>query len=268
MPSQMGEEDFRKLIHAKYPQYFTHVENLVGFAEESMGKFKGASVTAYHTVLWLILARAFKSLDSTRRLCELALCEDAGVILRSLLNLLAITRWISQEPENRARKYLGWYWIQMHKDAGMHPEQVPAAWVAEIKRHYEDSKKLFEYNDKKGKARIAKKWHQPEADNIEDLFKQVNLELEYDEAYRILSGLEHSDATAYFSMIIGMEKGADTRSLDVHNDLFVPHYLRNTFQYFADIFDICNQALCLADGEQFRLLRDEAIGFFKADMKK
>ncbi len=267
MPEEPNEEEFRRSVYQKYPSHFEHVWNLFGFAQQAMSTFSKANVSAYQTVLWLVLAKAFKSFDSIRRLCEIAHCEDVGVILRSLLNLLAIVRWISLDPQKRASKYLAWHWVEMQKDAEKHKDRVPPEWIADIEKHYQKAKKLFEYKDSDGNVRVAKKWHQPEAQTIEDLFRQVDLELQYEEAYRVLSSLEHSDATAYFAMIVGMEKGADTRSLNVHNDLFVPHYLRNAFQYFADIFRICNQGLDITAGKQFEEIAENGIAFFRAEMK-
>jgi len=266
MTKLLDEKQFRSAICQKHQPYFNHTWNLFEFAQEAMGTFSKANVTSYETVLWLVLARAFKSFDSIRRLCEIAHCEDAGVILRSLLNLLAIVRWISIEPEKRAPKYLAWYWIEMRKDAEINKTRIPPEWVQKIEKHYAKSKRLFEYKDGRGKDRMAKKWHQPEAHNIEDLFKQVDLEKQYEEGYRILSGLEHSDATSYFAMVAGMEKGENTRSLSLHNDLFVPHYLRNAFQYFADIFRICNKGLNLAGEERFEATVQAGLEFFRTEM--
>lgn len=88
MSQPLDEAQFRRSIYEKYREHFDHLYRLHQFTEQAIANFKSSAATAYEVSLWLILARAFKSFDSIRRLCEVALCEDAGVILRSLLNLL------------------------------------------------------------------------------------------------------------------------------------------------------------------------------------
>ncbi len=263
----MNEHEFRQSIYQKYQKHFDHLYRLHQFAEEAMCNYKDLAATAYETSLWLIFARAFKSFDSIRRLCEVVLCEDAAVVLRSLLNLLVVTRWISLDPQKRASKYLAWYWIEMHSDAEQFKDRIPPEWMPIIQNHYEDAKRQFEYKDAKGRHRLAEKWYEPDAYTIRDLFAQVDLEKQYEEGYKPLSGVEHSDATAYFAMIAPMQKDGDEKRLEVHSDLFVPHYLRNVFQYFADVFRICNQALSVADAEKFEEIVAAGINFYEADME-
>ncbi len=267
MSQPMDEAQFRKSIYEKHREHFDHLYRLHQFAEEAMSNYKGRAATAYETSLWLILARAFKSFDSVRRLCEVTLCEDAAVILRSLLNLLVVTRWISIDPQNRASKYLAWYWIEMYTAAEQFKDRIPPEWMPIIQKHYEEAKRRFEYKDARGRTRLAKKWYEPDAHTIYDLFVQVDLERHYHEGYRPLSGIEHSDATAYFAMIALMEKAADERRLEVHSDLFLPHYLRNSFQYFAEVFRICNQVLGVAESKKFEEIAAAGIKFHKTDMK-
>lgn len=266
MSAYMTEDEFRESIVKKYQGSFYQVSKLHHFVQEWMSTAK-VNVSPYRNVLWLVLAKGFKSFDSVRRLCEIAYCEDAGILLRSLLNLLAIVRWISLDPPVRSAKYLGWFWIEMRKDAERHKDIVPPDWIAQVEKHYESARRIFEYKDGEGNVRMARKWHQPEAHTIEDLFKQTDLEEQYEDGYRLLSGVEHSDATAYFPMIVGMEKGADTRSMNVHDDRFVPDYLRNAFQYFADIFRICNGGLGMVAAGTFEELANEGMEFFRGQSK-
>jgi hypothetical protein len=89
----------------------------------------------------------------------------------------------------------------------------------------------------------------------------------YEQGYAPLSGIEHSDTTAYFGMLVTMGKAGEKGRLEVHSDLFVPHYLRNAFQYFAEIFRIVNGALPFADAKQPEEIVAAGIDFYKADMK-
>lgn len=222
MSDPMTEDEFRKSLINKYPDHFDHFYALYWFADDACRNYRGFSSTAYHASLSLIFAKAFKSYDSIRRLLEVASCEDAGVILRSLLNLLGVTRWISLDPEKHSKKYLASYWLAMQSDAERFKDRFPALWISDIQKHYDRIKQLFEYTDAKGKTRRAKWWYQPEASTIRDLFVQVGLEKQYDEGYGPLSGIEHSDATAYFGMVAGMDKSRDDRKLEIHSHLHIP----------------------------------------------
>ena len=95
----------------------------------------------------------------------------------------------------------------------------------------------------------------------------MGLEKQYEEGYRSLSGVEHSDALAYFPMVAEAERKEDERKLEIQSDLFVPHYLRNGFQYFADIFRTCNKTIALADATQLERTVREGMKFYEADMR-
>lgn len=267
MSEPITEEEFRQGIVEKHREHFDHIYGLHQFAEEAIRKYRGLSKTAYHASLSLIFPKAFKSFDAIRRLCEIASCEDAAVILRSLLNLLAVTRWISLSPHERAGRYLAWYWIAMYSDANQFKNRFPAQWIPVIRTHYDRAKSQFEYKDAKGKVRMAEKWYEPDARTIRDLFVQVGLEKHYEEAYRPLSGVEHSDCTAYFAMVAEAERSVGEKRLEVQSDLFVPHYLRNAFQYFGEIFRICNKTNPLADTTKLEEIIGVGIKFFENDMK-
>jgi hypothetical protein len=267
VPGPISEDDFKAKVYLAHRVHFDHVFRLHRVAEGTMLSYRNQTVTAYEASLSLIFPRAFKSYDSIRRLCEIASCEDAAVILRSLLNLLVVTRWISLEPSVRAKKYLHWYWVQMHLDAQRLNGIVPPELVPFIQQKYDRVKTQFEYVDKKGKLKRATKWYEPEASNIRDLFVQVGLEKQYEEGYRPLSGVEHSDSTAFFAMVRGMDQTGTERRLEVQSDLFVPHYLRNAFQYFGDIFELCNRTIPLADDAELKAILAAGKAFYKADME-
>jgi hypothetical protein len=142
------EEQFKATLYANYRDRF-----------EAIATFKGFVTDEYYDALVLIFPRAYKSYDSIRRLCEVALCEDAAVILRSLLNLLVVTRWISLRLHSRASKYLGWYWVEMHRETEKSKFPVPPQHLAEIKTQFARVKVRFEYRDAKGKIRMPAQWY-------------------------------------------------------------------------------------------------------------
>jgi hypothetical protein len=268
----LTEDEFRERTVNKYREHFNQVYGLLEFAQESISKYKysGSWPTPYHRCLTLIFPRAYKSFDAIRRLCEVASCEDAGVILRSLLNLLVVSRWISIEPDRdrRARKYLTWYWIAMQSDVQKFGLGVAPQAISYIQTHYDRAKKQFEYQDGKGNTQMPKQWHQPETQTLRDMFGEVGLEKHYEEAYKPLSGIEHSDATAYLPMLMSMEQTKeDEVRLEILNDVNVPDYLRNAFQYFGEIFKLCNEGGRLGNGTRLQQILSDGVEFYKAEMQ-
>ena len=267
MPAQMDEQQFKESVVAKFREHFDHFYRLHQFAEAALQEYRGFTKDHYFAALQAICPRAFKSFDAIRRLCEVASCEDAAVVLRCLLNLMAVTRWISRDPQRRAKKYLAWYWIELHRQAEQFPGRIPPAWVVDIRKNFDAVKSQFEYGDAKGKIKLVKHWYRPDVHTIFDLFKEVDLELHYEEAYRPLSGTEHSDVMTYFAMFANAEKRDGETKLEIQSDSFVRSYLRNGFQYFADIFGICNKTMALADDKQFQEIVAAGITFYQADLE-
>ena len=57
------------------------------------------------------------------------------------------------------------------------------------------------------------------------------------------------------------------RKLAIQSDLFVPHYLRNAFQYFADIFRTCNKTVAFTDEKQLEQTVTAGMKFYDSDMR-
>src|SRR5207249_4411536 len=184
-----------------------------------------------------------------------------------LLNLLVVTLCISIDPQKRAAKYLAWYWMDMYEFAQRFKDRIPPECMPVIQKNHARVKKQFEYKDANGKTKEAKKWYEPEAHTIFDLFVQVDMKKHYEEGYAPLSGIEHTDTTAFFGMLVPMGKAGEKGRLEVHSDLFVPHYLRNAFQYFAEIFRIVNGVLPIADAKQLEEIVAAGIDFYRTDMQ-
>jgi len=267
MPNEMHEEDFAQSIYAKHQAHFDHYHRLQMFSQECLTKYRGFTKDAYYAAVQLILPRAHKSFDAIRRLCLLASCEDAAVVLRCLLNLMAVTRWLSVDPQKRAGRFLAWYWVELHRLAEKDPTIFPPHWLPVIENKFAAVKSAFEHKDAKGKVKIVKHWYQPEANGLIDLFRQVDLEKHYDEAYRPLSGTEHSDVMAYFAMFANAKKTNGETQLEIQSDSFACTYLRNGFQYFGDIFVICNKTMALADPAKLEEIINAGIEFYRADMQ-
>jgi hypothetical protein len=151
----------------------------------------------------------------------------------------------------------------MKVDADKFSSLVPRSWNPVIQSHFDALRPQFE-----SKGKLVKHWYQPIAMSIRDIFDQADLSKHYEEAYSPLSAIEHSDINTFFAMTQQMEGGGNHRQLAVQSDLFVPHYLRNAFQYFGDIFRICNKTIPLTDGLQLEQTIKAGLAFHKADMQK
>jgi hypothetical protein len=264
----MDEEQFKATIIQKYQGHFDHYYRLHQLAQASLVNYRAFTNTHYETALQYISPRAFKSFDSIRRLCEVALCEDAAVILRCLMNLMAITRWISVEPEKRAKKFLGWFFVELNERVEEYPEKFSAEAITSIRKRFESEKSQFEFVNRKGKPDFARAWYQPDVHSIYDLFKEVDLGPLYETDYRALSGTEHSDVMAYLPMFRNAEIVDGERKLEIQNDQYVRKFLRGAFQYFADILGTCNKTIPLVDPKALHEIVAAGLEFYKADAIK
>jgi hypothetical protein len=265
MPEPISDVEYAAQIVAKYREHFDHYYSLHQFAQAALMSHRSLVKDYYHAALVYIAPRAYKSFDSIRRLLEVVACEDAAVVLRCLLNLMAVNRWISLDKEKRAKKFLGWYWVELQERAAQRPDMFPATEIANIQKRFDAEKSQFEVT-RKGQIVLVDQWYQPAVNNIFELFKEVGLEREYREAYATLSGIEHSDVMAFFPMFAGAVFEGGERKLAIQSDMFVRNYLRNGFQYFADILGTCNKTIPFTDGEGLQKIVDAGMAFYRADL--
>lgn len=267
MAEPITEEQMRRAMRDKYTDHFGYARGLFEFAQEKLGKFEATADTPFKMALVLITGKAFKSHYAILNLCEIAHTEDAGILLRSLFNLLVIVRWMSyRDSEPKARRYLGWFWVAM-KDPLKQPFiKVNPKMQEFIEAEYGNHKALFEYRDRQGQLKMAKKWYEPLVDNLEKMAEEVDLKEHYEGLYRPLSSIEHSDALAYFGMISEMEKRGDSKSLAMHSDLFVPVYLRNAFQYFGEILETWDRTVNAVPEPRLTEFLRGGVDFFKKEV--
>jgi len=261
----MDEEQYKTMIVEKYQGDFHHCYRLHQFVQAALQNNKWFTKNHHDAALLYIRPRSFKAYDSVRRLCEVAACEDAAVVLRSLVNLRAVARWISLiDPEKRSKKYLAWYWIERHERATESPAKFSAADIANIQARFDVEKTQFEFINKKGKPAFAKTWYQPEAMTIFDLFQQAGIEDVYERAYRPLSATEHSDVMAYLPMFANAKMVDGETKLEIQSDSNVATYLQAAFQSFADILRTCDMTIPLAEGTELRDIVIAGMEFYKS----
>jgi Family of unknown function (DUF5677) len=261
----MTEEEFRSSLIEKYRVDFDHCYRLHQFVQATLQNNKWFTKNHYDAALLYIRPRSFKAFDAVRRLCEVALCEDAAVVLRCLVNLMAVTRWISLIPDKRAKKYLAWYWIERHERVARRPDRFSAEQIAVVQKHFDTEKSQFEFTNSKGKLVLARNWYQPEVNNIFEMFKEVGLEQVYENSYRPLSATEHSDVMAYFAMFAKAEMIDGETKLEIQSDANVSVFLRTAFHCFADILAVCDKAVPLSDGKELSEIIAAGLAYYKND---
>ncbi len=263
----LDDFQFRADVIKRHREHFAHCFNLLLFAQTSLQNYRCLTTSHYDVVLSYIWPRAFKSFDAVRRLCEVAACEDAAVVQRCLMNLMAVTRWISIDPGKRASKYLGWYWVELHERAEQYPAKFDAMGTANIRRMFDQEKMQFEFINKKGKPDFARHWYQPEVRSIYDMFVEVGLRDVYEKDYRDLSATEHSDVMAYYAMFTNAEVGNGEFGLPLQSESNVRKLLRSSFQYFADILGLCNRTIPIADAKNLYEVVAAGMTFYASEAK-
>src|SRR5258706_12617813 len=80
-----------------------------------------------------------------------------GIIARSLVNLCIVARWISNtDREARARRYIGWFWVEMFEMTRSVP--APPRGLAGIEKGGKSARGLFQTRNKKGRLVLWKTW--------------------------------------------------------------------------------------------------------------
>src|SRR6266403_2220321 len=118
----MVENDFANrtelaawIVNEGYKEHFAVANGLLNYSEGLMGNRVGTDKDSrYAHAMALLGGKAYKSYLSSVLLASQGLVEDMGIIARSLVNLCIVARWISNtDREARARRYIGWFWVEM-----------------------------------------------------------------------------------------------------------------------------------------------------------
>lgn len=96
------------VFHRKYKKHFKFCSQLLSLAIQSLTLLAKPSKT-YGEVITALFIKAINSFRSIMLLCKKGLGDDAGIILRSLLNLAYLVKWIEQEKEERVQRFFGWF---------------------------------------------------------------------------------------------------------------------------------------------------------------
>ena len=253
------EAEFTEWLETrKYPEHFKRAKLLRSKSEDALVKGGQApSGSAYAKAVALIFGKAYKSYVSAIYLGARGLTEDMGVVIRSLLNLYIIAKWIgTKDREARAMRYLEWFWVEMYQLLDLIP--VPQSSRDDIEQEHRRVRPLFEYVGKTRDRRMPDTWH---GSNIKQMASEVGLTQHYQIVYKPLSAYEHSSSLAYFGMLsdAGREGGTLIRLRD-HQ--FVPFYLGYGYQYLAGTLWIWNDQYSAFDAAVLETELKEGVAFF------
>ncbi len=162
--------------------------------------------TPYQTASATLLALAKSRLRSISILISEGQIVDAAILVRSLMNLhwnflfmvgaklLDGGRWQFEDqpakgsPEfQRACRFLSWHWAYAYRNGNRTDKVV---------KMFEELKKEFGF---KSDEEVPRDWYQEKSNGIQlikDVARAIGAERQYDEDYKHLSGMEHSDITS------------------------------------------------------------------------
>ena len=199
-----------------------------------LGPFDATSL--FHLVLIPIFVKAFKSFSAVIVLCEQELIEDAGIVLRSLFNLLVNVSWLAKEQqEERAKRYYYWIWIRLYKMR--EPLNFSGNQLRKVEEQYRKWKHLFEFTDSRNTTKLQNNWFGNRT--LESLAEQVGLGHDYQLMYRTLSSIEHSDMVGLRYLSSGSHADNDW-SVDASSEELLDVCLGANANYFLHIFQTWN----------------------------
>jgi hypothetical protein len=254
------------IFHQKYKRHLELCDELISLALQVLPILPLPSKT-YGEVITAFFIKALSSFRSVTLLCQEGLGYEAGLLVRSLLNLHFLAKWTEQDQDARAQRFLGWFWKQRIGYKETDGESLSAIEQAE----WDKVRGLFEYTDKSGKIRLIQNWYGN--GSIRDLAKSLKedkppppgfqtwAELHYVKAYKPLSDMEHSNPIAS-SAFRNRSKG---RYLIEHlsADEAIHEALKCGCQYFYGIFAIWNSHFSVTPQEDIKMVFEIAKEYFQ-----
>ena len=158
----------------------------------------------YQKATYAMYRRGLTLLKGTHVLISTGLMLESAILFRSLMNLFWIFVFLTggkkindqwqfkdgtdaNSPESmRADRFLGWKWVILYRQGII---------ARNVVRRYQDFKRKcgYESNEK-----IPREWYQEKSSKvstIKDIAVHIGAKEQYEKDYKILSGIEHGDAT-------------------------------------------------------------------------
>jgi len=185
----------------------------------------------YQQAALFLFTKSHKTFKAICLLCESNFIEDAGILLRSIFEILVNARYIAERPKERARLYLEYDYIMKKKAFDISDKRK---WRADDIKDI-----LSEYN--RVKDNYPDKWHWAgDSMTISKMAQEVGLSKHYETHYWVLSNLAHTTPRAAVSYLRVTEQGLLVGNLEGRDQLF--RVLRESCIYFLEIISINNSA--------------------------
>ena len=214
----------------------------------------GRLVDSSDVLAWVtafLAGKATKTHEAATILAGLGFGQDAGLLVRSMLDLLVTLKWILQDPIVRAQMYVDYDAITRQRadrvvtsrpdllgTAGRPTAEELEATRAEIDARAAEVKQKYGYDRR---DRFSKK-------SIAEMAEEVGMTGDYDFAYRLLSNLEHSSARSSIAYLERDEKGRLSINLGP-SDNYVPEVLGTAYSQLARTYLAADQVLDLGVGD-------------------
>lgn len=245
------------VFQLKYRKHFELCDKLLSMALQV--PLSPHPSNSYGEVITAFFVKALNSYRSATLLCKEGFGYEAGLLTRSLLNLSYLVTWTEQEKEERARRFLGWFWkqrIDYLKSIRKTPTAVEQAAWDKVRHLFNDTDRNWYGNTSIRGLAASLKEEKPPPDGYKSW-----AELHYVEAYKPLSDIEHSNPIAS-SDFLTRAKGRYLIGY-LSSDEGIHEALKESFQYFYRIFAVWNSYFSMISQETIVNLLQTAIEYFQ-----
>ncbi|HDP69994.1 MAG TPA: hypothetical protein ENN38_04195 [Actinobacteria bacterium] len=197
-------DDIEKSLCKEHAKLFEHTHKLLKLANE-LSEIKFEPSTTFEKITILFFAKSRKTYWAISTLAGRGFGEDAGILLRSLLENLIDLYWISIEPKERSKRFLDFASFtyregfkkleedKLHKHRG---EQVSLQIKEEVLRDCQkiDARILKSFQKYRKWAPMGRREMAKEIDRTLTNYKKIHKDeflFLYDKAYWLLSNTAH-----------------------------------------------------------------------------
>ncbi|MDO8886819.1 DUF5677 domain-containing protein [Candidatus Oleimmundimicrobium sp.] len=263
-------KDFEKSLYKEHKKLFDHTDNLLKLADEwSEKEFEPTS--AFERITILFFAKSRKTYWATRTLSIKGFGEDAGTLLRSLLENLIDLYWMSLDPQDRSKRFLDFASF-MYREAlkklendGHQDVLVPLEIKEEILNNYQkiDERTLKSFQK-------YRKWSPK---NRREMAKEIDKALVgdessrkneflflYDKAYWLLSNAAHPNPINSDDFIVPVKGKLTLRAQPSKGHIAT--WLALSFHIFLKIIAKFNEIHELGEEQKIQNLKNKFIKDF------
>lgn len=204
----------------------------------------------------LVIAKIIKTHNAILTLCGNGYGEDAGILVRSVFEILLDVEYIlKEESEKRARRYFDYSWVikKMYLDSFVNHADATGYGNSSLndeekqKIIYEAARVNKEYNFKKNGWSDKNGW---------EMAKEVGMSADYETFYKMMCGLAHTDILALDGYAILDKDGSPKINMDP-SDNYIPQILASSFEYLFKVVYKWNELLELNMSDNLKKFEEE-----------